>query len=283
MRSFLQRLVLTFRKALFPPEIGTQIRGFVIYRMLGSNNQIKERLIDVGCGIGSHSLKLSRKGKCVIGVDINLNDLKEAKRWKDMLGISNADFVLASGFHLPFKKNSFDQALCSDVIEHLSQDQPLINEVGFVLRRDGIFVLSTPSIGTHEGKNRIPIRAKLRNFLKRHNQLRKLPIWNYGIDPDVFMKHKGHLREYHLHELSEKLRKAGLHLTDYEYCYRLFTAFVNDLRWSIRVLDISDPKYRFIAGALFPLLYLIATIDELLNIKGYGTGLVIKATKNHYS
>lgn len=54
----------------------------------------------------------------------------------------------AAGQSLPFRSETFDEVLCTDVIEHLDveQGQFLFEEVSRVLRQGGHFILVTPDL-----------------------------------------------------------------------------------------------------------------------------------------
>jgi predicted SAM-dependent methyltransferase len=56
--------------------------------------------------------------------------------------------VRASGERLPFQTESFDEVLCTDVIEHLDLNagQTLLNEIYRVLRPRGRLILVTPDL-----------------------------------------------------------------------------------------------------------------------------------------
>ena len=56
--------------------------------------------------------------------------------------------VQAPGQRLPFQSESFDEVLCTDVIEHLDEQDglSLIREVSRILRRRGHLILVTPDL-----------------------------------------------------------------------------------------------------------------------------------------
>jgi dolichol-phosphate mannosyltransferase len=91
-------------------------------------------VLDIGCGssriIGSLPLGS-------IAVDILYRKLRYAKRF-------NRSLVQASGFALPFRDASFPCVLCSQVIEHVPKESPILNELVRVLKPGGRLVLGTP-------------------------------------------------------------------------------------------------------------------------------------------
>lgn len=53
--------------------------------------------------------------------------------------------VIASGEQLPFISESFDLAICTQVLEYVPEPQILISEIRRVLRRGGTLILSVPA------------------------------------------------------------------------------------------------------------------------------------------
>ncbi len=94
-------------------------------------------VLDVGCG-SSRIIATLPPGS--VAVDILLRKLRYARRFGRSL-------VQASGFHLPFADQSFSCVLCSEVIEHVPNDSPILDELVRVLRPGGRLVLGTPDYG----------------------------------------------------------------------------------------------------------------------------------------
>jgi SAM-dependent methyltransferase len=91
-------------------------------------------VLDVGCG-SSRIVGSLPPGS--VGVDILQRKLRYARRFSKPL-------VRASGFALPFPDSSFSCVLCSQVIEHVPKDAPILDELCRVLRPGGRLVLGTP-------------------------------------------------------------------------------------------------------------------------------------------
>ncbi len=96
-------------------------------------------VLDIGCGRGHFGLLLKSLGKNYTGVDIPKN-----------AGICNERGLEAYSANieqekLPLKNASFDMVLCLEVIEHLNDMNLLLSEVMRVLKKDGIFIVSTPN------------------------------------------------------------------------------------------------------------------------------------------
>lgn len=97
-------------------------------------------VLDVGCGSSRIIAALPRGS---IAVDILLRKLRYARRF-------NRPVVHASGFSLPFADASFPCVLCSQVIEHVPKESPILSELDRVLAPGGRLVLGTPDYDNWE-------------------------------------------------------------------------------------------------------------------------------------
>jgi SAM-dependent methyltransferase len=91
-------------------------------------------VLDVGCG-SSRILAALPRGS--VGMDILARKLRYARKFGTPL-------VHGSGFALPFPDQSFSCVLCSQVIEHVPKDTPILDELCRVLAPGGRLVLGTP-------------------------------------------------------------------------------------------------------------------------------------------
>ena len=91
-------------------------------------------VLDIGCG-SSRIIGGLPVGS--VAVDILQRKLRYARRF-------NRPLVRASGFALPFPDQSFPCVLCSQVIEHVPKESPILDELCRVLKPGGRLVLGTP-------------------------------------------------------------------------------------------------------------------------------------------
>lgn len=89
---------------------------------------------------------MSRYGNEVITIDVQDKSCKDTL-YKYQIQFNDFNFLLASGYKLPFKHNSFDVVICNQVIEHVPKQhhQQLINGAYSVLKFNGIFYIATPN------------------------------------------------------------------------------------------------------------------------------------------
>jgi SAM-dependent methyltransferase len=97
-------------------------------------------VLDVGCG-SSRIIGALPPGS--VAVDVLLRKLRYDRRF-------GKPRVQGSGFHLPFPDASFPCVLCSQVIEHVPKESPILGELVRVLQPGGRLVLGTPDYANWE-------------------------------------------------------------------------------------------------------------------------------------
>ncbi len=95
------------------------------------------RILDAGCGSSMIIQSLNN----AIGMDVNQAKLRFLRR----IGIP---LLRGSAFNLPFKDQSFDCVISSQVIEHIRLDENLFAELWRVLEPGGRLIIGTPDYDT---------------------------------------------------------------------------------------------------------------------------------------
>lgn len=136
LRWFIRRVFATgdtIRRAVQKPIVDTFVpaRG--------------EWVIDVGAGRGLYTLEtLVPRFHRVVSVEIRQDHLAYLADQKRRYRLSNLGLVRASAERLPFKDGVFETAVCTEVIEHLTDDRMGVTELARVLQPGGQLVLSVP-------------------------------------------------------------------------------------------------------------------------------------------
>lgn len=101
------------------------------------------KILDVGCGRGFYLQTLAEYDfiKTLIGLETKPEYIKKAKRF-----LTNKKIKVQRGsvYQLPFKANSFDGVILSEVLEHLDQEQLALKEIRRVLKPGGFLLVTVP-------------------------------------------------------------------------------------------------------------------------------------------
>jgi len=111
----------------------------IMVRALRRSPDIGSRGLDIGCGTGWHVKRMNELGYDVIGADIAVNQLHEAKR-----NNGHARFAAANAFELPFRDGEFDFAYSINVLHHMPSPAAQVaayREIARVVREGGLFFL----------------------------------------------------------------------------------------------------------------------------------------------
>lgn len=125
-----------FGRAMFAVRQIADLQLYTIWRFLGPNfKNVNGSLIDVGCGeMPFRSLLPDAIG--YHGIDVELaSDFKMS---------GNSDIRTFDGQNIPFDDNSFDNALCTEVLEHAEDPETLIAEIFRVLKPGGVLLATIP-------------------------------------------------------------------------------------------------------------------------------------------
>jgi SAM-dependent methyltransferase len=204
--------------------------------------QIKPaRVVDCGCGDGSLLATVRRTIPCgqLHGMDIARNVPASAPGMLDQFCQQDL------GEPIPeTERGRYDLAVCSEVIEHVPNDQRVIENVSNLLAPQGWLVLTTQTGNIY----------KTEQFL-------------------------GHLRHYHLDELCDRLTKAGFRIVR---AYRSGWPFLNMQKIAAHILQDTVQKKVVTAPRLsLPVRILFAILHRLywFTLRSYGPQLMIVAQK----
>jgi SAM-dependent methyltransferase len=95
------------------------------------------KLLEVGCGIGTDLARFARGGAIVTGVDLSATAIELARRNFELHGLQPADLRVADGESLPYPGGSFDVVYAHGVVQYTADARQLIRECHRVLRPGG--------------------------------------------------------------------------------------------------------------------------------------------------
>ncbi len=104
-----------------------------------------ERVLDVGAGPGTYFATVGRAAPrgMLVGADLSLGMLREARRADGAQSLSNSDVQ-----DLPFADASFDVVLANHMLYHVPDIERALGELRRVLKPDGVLVAATNSAYT---------------------------------------------------------------------------------------------------------------------------------------
>jgi SAM-dependent methyltransferase len=96
-----------------------------------------ERLLEVGCGIGTDLVRFARGGAHVTGIDLSSTAVGLAERNLTLHGLEAQELRVANGEALPFADASFDVVYAHGVVQYTADPARLIRECHRVLKPGG--------------------------------------------------------------------------------------------------------------------------------------------------
>ena len=238
----------------FNYSVATRLRDKHVLRLIQPNQG--DRVLDIGCGLGYFCHLLSQRGATVWGVDTDAKCVTFATR---NLG---SGFVVGRAESLPFKADSFDKILCSEVLEHIDDDKDALSEIVRVGRAGGIVVITVPALEGIFGTK----------------------ITNIGHQSGMGSGGEYHYRDgYKAKALASLMKNHGIQVVEVNYTMVFFVELfmgLTKLFYLMRgkklesqadVLNIRDSFMFKFYKMLFPLILLVNPVDEFLSkiLKGH--------------
>lgn len=245
----------------FKYSIGTRVRDKHFLKLLEPNQN--DRILDVGCGLGYFSELLSERGATVWGVDADAASI--AFCTKNIEG----NFVIGKAEGLPFKANTFDKILCSEVLEHIQDDERALSEILRVGCNGAVVVITTPALEGVFG-------SKIKRIAHQSTS---------GISGEF------HYRDgYTTDALISLMRNHGIKIDKVKYTMVFFVELLmgltklgyllqgKELGSQTDVLNIRGSLMFRFYKKLFPLVLFISSVDDFLSKILKGHMLIIKGT-----
>jgi SAM-dependent methyltransferase len=105
------------------------------------------RTFDAGCGNGGFSIFSAHIGNEVVAASFSIEDQESARGRAELLGIKGIDFRVIDLRDIDNHRASlglFDQVICMETIEHVTDDEKLVNSLAAMLKPGGQILLSAP-------------------------------------------------------------------------------------------------------------------------------------------
>jgi SAM-dependent methyltransferase len=179
-----------------------------------------QKVLDVGCGIGTYVRRLRALGNEVVGIDISLDRLKTGAK-------SVPNLVASVGEHLPFADSSFDAVLLNEVIEHVQSDRRTLEECLRVVRPGGHILIFAP--------NRLYPFETHGIYLGRRYIFGNVPLVNYLPNP-VRDRLVPHARAYRTEDMRRLIDGLDVRVLIHSYVYPGFDNIAARNRIAARLL-----------------------------------------------
>lgn len=117
------------------------VRRDTLNTYLAKNLSLGAKILDVGCGLGDVLNDLdSQFDYALHGMDYAQSNVRVAQKRLE----GKASIVQGNIYDLPYESNSFDLALCLEVLEHIEDDERAIREIARVLKPGGLLIAAVP-------------------------------------------------------------------------------------------------------------------------------------------
>lgn len=229
------------------PEIGFQVRNMYFEKIIEEKIKKKtiKKVLDAGSGIGSYSFWLSRyfEGASVYGGDIDEKKIKFCNEFSKKKKLTNVEFGYFDVTRNSRTKDKYDLIVNIDVLEHIKDYKKVLKNLSSLISKGGYLYLHAPQ----------PNQKRIFKQFKK---------W----------EHEDHLHEgYTPDELVGELKNLGFKIVNKRETF----GFFGKLAWELN--HLSFKKGFLVTGILFPILYVIASIDLLFNNSdGLGTAILAR-------
>jgi SAM-dependent methyltransferase len=208
-----------------------------------------DRILDIGCGEGRHVIKAcQQKGAICVGADFGFEPLIQTqnkinfhRKFNDV-NCKCVDLTRTDITKLPFKDNSFDVVICSEVLEHIPDDSKAMSELVRIVKPGKTLAVSVPRYW--------PERI----------------CW--ALADNYFDSNMGHVRIYKKNPIIKAITSLGVKLLGFHYAHSIHSPY-----WWLKCL-VDPTRTDSIAVNLYQKLlvwdlmkrpWITGFIDRLLN------------------
>lgn len=112
-------------------------------------NDGKTNFLDLGCGLGRHTILFASNNFQTSAFDISEDAIEQTKKWAKSENL-NIDFKVGDMLSLPYEDENFDCILCRNVVSHTDTNgmKQIVKELNRVLKINGECYLTLGSKNT---------------------------------------------------------------------------------------------------------------------------------------
>ena len=218
MSAYKKKLFQTFNQgSLLPanPIFEQTFRGSVdrysfIAQEISNHFCRNVTILDAGCGIGVFLLAMKHLGHCCTALDFDDSNVSLAPDYLNQFPFFECNLETEK---LPFKDESFDVVVCSQVLEHFTLSHlPPVIEMRRVLKKGGMLFVDVPNVACFRNRLRL-LKGKNITWDYEKHYLDAEPIIT---ESGAFFPHR-HNREFILSELILLFKRANFSKTEGHY------------------------------------------------------------------
>ena len=130
----------------------------------------KPRILDLGCGVGGESKRLSDLNASVLGIDVSEKSLEIARK-----KVPKAEFRYLDILFMKFRPQSFEGILDAGTLFHFNamEQNKILKDINKILVKAGVFLSYYPE-GNKEGIQKIKIGEKI---FRRYRRFISMKDW----------------------------------------------------------------------------------------------------------
>jgi len=208
-----QRFVDYYAEASLTPatlERFSSVKEKLLKLIRKDGTESRLAVADVGCGVGAQAILWAASGHEVHGLDVNAK-LIELGRQRATEQALEIDFRVGSATELPWADSSMDICLLPELLEHVVEWQPCLDEAARILKPGGVLFLSTSNkLCPIQEEFTLPLYSWYPAPLKRHYERLSVTtrpeLVNHASYPAV--------NWFSFYSLRAELRKRGMRAMD---------------------------------------------------------------------
>lgn len=181
---------------------GDAVRGYMGHLLEYSVQEVFNTyggvtILEIGSGSGNWIPMIENRFSFSVSLDHELEFLHAASK----KSAGSTAFACGDAYTLPFKDNAFDVILFIEILEHLTEPVPVLEEIKRIKKEDGILVLSTP----HKYS-----LLELTGRIGRLRAVRKISKWIYP----HYVRDPGHINLLSRKEARNIFKEAGYEIRE---------------------------------------------------------------------
>lgn len=172
-----------------------------------------DKILDVGCGDGSHSLFCGRLGAAVVFADIDAARVDAlAKRFNDY-GLHHCEGLVTDTAPLPIKDCTFDKVIATEVLEHVDDPRSFMEELVRVGKPGAQYLLAVPGEASESVQQ--------------------------VLAPPAYFEKPNHIRIFRAQQFEDLVKTSGL-IVESQHTYGFYHSIWWSLFWTCDH-DLSEP------------------------------------------